>query len=197
MTQQKILDVAIDCFGQYGYQNTSLSDIASEIGIKKPSLYNHFASKEDIFFEVLNEVTRREKDFFCNQIHFAQDATIKQRLENVYQMYIEQMATSKEGQFWKRVTFFPPEEFSDAIRQKFIEVETIVTELLRPIFQQGIQDGIIRDLDIETLTSAFYTLIDGLFLEENFYDVDLFAKRQKASWTIFWLGIKHPGHKED
>lgn len=47
-TREKILDVALDLFSDQGFDGTSMREIAQRLGITKPSIYYHFASKEDI-----------------------------------------------------------------------------------------------------------------------------------------------------
>ena len=48
-TKQKILDKALELFSTQGYDSVSVGEIAKAVGIKAPSLYNHFPSKQAIF----------------------------------------------------------------------------------------------------------------------------------------------------
>ena len=48
-TKQKILDKALELFSTQGYDSVSVGEIAQAVGIKAPSLYNHFPSKQAIF----------------------------------------------------------------------------------------------------------------------------------------------------
>ncbi|WP_163529234.1 MULTISPECIES: TetR/AcrR family transcriptional regulator [Halobacillus] len=196
MSKQKIIDVSLERFAHNGYENTSLTDIASKVGIKKPSLYNHFGSKEAIFLEVLKEVAMKETEHFQAFTEKTYDQPVKQRLERVYQFYVDHMANSTEGTFFKRFTFFPPEDFSEEIKQVFLQVEEQTNDIIRPIIEKGMKEGSLRQLPIKDVLSAFYTLIDGLFLEENFYDKDTLAQREQASFKIFWLGVQKSS-KED
>ena len=41
MTINKIKKVALTKFIEQGYEGTSLSDVANEVGIKKQSIYSH------------------------------------------------------------------------------------------------------------------------------------------------------------
>ncbi|OAB42858.1 TetR/AcrR family transcriptional regulator [Paenibacillus glacialis] len=53
-THQNIVDASYKLFSEYGFDKTSLSMIAAEVGITKPAIYYHFASKEaliDYLFE--------------------------------------------------------------------------------------------------------------------------------------------------
>jgi AcrR family transcriptional regulator len=47
-TRERILDVALDLFIRKGYAETSLREIAAELGFSKAALYYHFESKQDI-----------------------------------------------------------------------------------------------------------------------------------------------------
>ena len=55
-TKQKILDAALELFSTQGFEATSVSQIADEVGIRKASLYSHFASKKEILEGLMQEV---------------------------------------------------------------------------------------------------------------------------------------------
>ena len=52
-TKQKILDKALELFSTQGYDSVSVGEIAKAVGIKAPSLYNHFPSKQAIFDAIM------------------------------------------------------------------------------------------------------------------------------------------------
>src|SRR5581483_8680921 len=52
-TRERILDAAAVAFRERGFAATRLSDIAERAQLQTPSLYYHFASKEDLIEEVL------------------------------------------------------------------------------------------------------------------------------------------------
>jgi AcrR family transcriptional regulator len=58
-TKKKILDVALTLFSEKGYGNVYVGQIAEGVGIKAPSLYKHYKSKQDIFNAILDEMRER------------------------------------------------------------------------------------------------------------------------------------------
>ena len=52
-TRDEILNVALELFSVNGYEATSISQLADAVGIRKASLYSHFASKQEILDDVV------------------------------------------------------------------------------------------------------------------------------------------------
>lgn len=79
-TKQRILDKALELFSQAGYSAVSVERIAAAVGIKAPSLYNHFPSKRAIFDGIVRTVSERyTQDTAAFDIHVqdaAQDTTV-------------------------------------------------------------------------------------------------------------------------
>ena len=61
-TREGILEAALDLFAVNGYEATSISQLADAVGIRKASLYSHFANKQDILDNVVETVLKGYAD---------------------------------------------------------------------------------------------------------------------------------------
>ena len=76
-TSERILDAAEDLFAEKGYSATSLGDVADQVGIRSPSLYNHFKNKEALYSAVVERLLTK---FTATMQGITQGETNKQRI---------------------------------------------------------------------------------------------------------------------
>ena len=66
--KEEILLSTLDLASKYGLKSLSMSQIADSVGIKKPSLYNHFNSKEELIKEMYEYIRNKSKQDIANFI---------------------------------------------------------------------------------------------------------------------------------
>ena len=83
--REQLLDVAMTAFSAAGYHGTSMNDVARAAGVTKPVLYQHFASKRDLYIELVDDVANR----LANNVVGAADAadTAVERTVNALSSY--------------------------------------------------------------------------------------------------------------
>lgn len=80
-SRRLILDTAARLLRSGGYHQTTLREIAEAVGIRKASLYYHFASKEEIVEEVVNDGVRFVHGAVVAALEAFAEATPRERLE--------------------------------------------------------------------------------------------------------------------
>ena len=76
-TKQKIIETALTLYSERGYDAVSVGEIAEAVGIKAPSLYNHFPSKQAIFDAIVEtSASQYEKDTGRIDIHVQRAADV-------------------------------------------------------------------------------------------------------------------------
>ena len=66
-TKERILESALTLFAKNGYDGTSVEQIATEVGIKAPSLYKHYKGKEDILNALIDSAEVRYEEMFGSE----------------------------------------------------------------------------------------------------------------------------------
>ncbi|MBZ5735622.1 TetR/AcrR family transcriptional regulator [Nocardioides sp. TRM66260-LWL] len=57
--REQILQIAADLFARRGFHGVSVADLGAACGISGPALYKHFASKDALLAEMLEEISER------------------------------------------------------------------------------------------------------------------------------------------
>jgi len=58
-----IIDSALKVFGEKGYYNATISEIARTAAVSEATIYEYFGSKEDLLFAIPDEITSQAVDF--------------------------------------------------------------------------------------------------------------------------------------
>lgn len=93
-TRQRIQDVARELFSEKGVQRTSLQDIAHRLGITKPALYYHFASREDLVRSIIEPLIEEGERLLTEheRRRKAQRATPRELLEGYFDFHFKHRA---------------------------------------------------------------------------------------------------------
>lgn len=66
-TKERILEAALTLFAENGYDGTSVEQIATEVGVKAPSLYKHYKGKEDILNALIDSAEVWYEEMFGSE----------------------------------------------------------------------------------------------------------------------------------
>jgi AcrR family transcriptional regulator len=59
-TRERIVAAAVSLFAEQGFDATSVNEVVIRAGVAKGALYHHFASKDDLLYEVYRELVDRQ-----------------------------------------------------------------------------------------------------------------------------------------
>ena len=170
-TKEKILAVATKIFSRYGFYKTSMDEIARVSHKAKGSLYYHFASKEELFTEVVSrEIEHMKKELSVIVTNTNLDAKKKLKKYLFTRMAVLKQAANYHETL--KADFFEHFEFIDKLRSEMDHWEKVQ---LRFIINQGIEEGVFgnREKSTGVLLDVFIMVLKGLeipFFLQNKYD---------------------------
>lgn len=163
-TKKRILDKALELFSENGYDSVSVGEIAKAVGIKAPSLYSHYPSKQAIFNAIVED-TALQYEKYTDKINIhVQNAkkdmsifseiTEEVLIKKVNQIFSYSLHDEKISRFRRMMTIeqFRSEELSAFYTERYVD------RMIRyhaEIFKNLIAAGEIRDENIETLAIMY------------------------------------------
>ena len=163
-TKQRILDKALELFSKEGYDAVSVGQIAAAVGIKAPSIYNHFPSKQAIFDAIVESTAAqyaRETGRIAIHVQdVAQDiplfseVTEEALLEKVRQIFRYSLHTENICRFRRMMTIeqFRSPELAALYSRRYVER---MVAYHAAIFRSLIAAGRLYPADPETLALGY------------------------------------------
>lgn len=163
-----------------------MSEIAKAVGIKTPSIYAHYQSKEQLFQQLIEEVIAQEREQYIELLQAMKQDPIEQQVYRIFDFFTDLTHLTTGQAFLKRTILVPPRHLRDQLRSDFLRHEDILTEGLRSVIRQGISVGIFKAAEEEHKIAVFYVCVDGLLVENQLYEEPLFHKRKQLVWQSLW-----------
>ena len=180
-----ICAVAVVHFSEHGYDASSLSDIAEQAGMRKASLYSHFAGKDALFLDVFADALAEEQAFM--DACFADEAALAapggQQAGAVYcDRMAQRYAESAHLRFLLRTAYLPPAPLR-------VEVGTGYEALLAQLQQYYVQSlarlaPTLSSQRVDLYAQAYLGIVDSLHVELIYAGGAALQQRHAALWQI-------------
>lgn len=93
--RRQLLDTATRVFAETGFHDTTMHQIAETAGVTKPVLYQHFASKRDLYLAVLEDVSARLRTAVLDAAGTA--STPRAQVEAGFRAYVQSVVEDRWG----------------------------------------------------------------------------------------------------
>lgn len=194
INQGLIVDAAIRRFSHFGINKTTLSEIAGDLNISKPSLFYYFNDKDSLVIAVLEKLIREFHDSLrerLSAVSSAEDGWLK-FIEAKHDFFKKNMQLAiQSGNV--RINRDSPKVLKVMIRAKH---ETI--GLLSQLLDNGIKNGELRSMDTSRITRL---IVETLQLEDaslknkfpipTTSEINQLTKVQKELVSLFFRGLRN------
>lgn len=184
--RDRLIEIASEKFGKFGYKKTSLDDIALATRKGKTSIYYYFKNKEDIFKAVVEKEAQTLSDKMLIALSKANGPEEKLKAY----IFTRMEALKGVSNFYDALKneLYDQLNFIDAVREKYLHQEI---ELIRLILEEGKQKGIFKISDTALTAITIVNILKGL-------EIPLFAKEEpvdleariNAFLHILFVGLK-------
>ncbi len=190
-----ILKAAQKRLGLYGYEKTTMQEIADDISMSKASLYYYYPDKESLFKAVIEN---EQKEFLIelerriNELKDA-DKMIIELVEIRHTLFRKFLNLSK-------FRFSGDHKVKPMLNDLYNRIRAIETEILTKVFTKGKESGIFHFEDASELAQLFSDILHGIRvieigrmnrLEMTEYENDHLVKMLRNTTLLFINGLKY------
>lgn len=183
--ESDILTTAARLIHDKGFANFSMDELADEVGVSKPTLYQHFSSKEDLGAEVLI----RALGTFGDVLQSLPEGRTIDKLATVMRRMLKRRYSTDN------VLTTGPEMFMTLrTHPALIQHRIEVVRYLRELVEAGQQDGsVVNDLPAPVIVNAMLGLMGSLskhFSPTEEFHIDDMEQAIEAIIRLLMHGIK-------
>lgn len=155
--QQKLLDAGRSLFSRYGFKKTNVSELAKAAGIASGTFYLFYRSKEELFFDLMEEEEHNIRQILLRQLQSAPKS------KQAFRSFIkEAFWLLTDNPILREVLL--PEQLEAIIRKlppdRLERNYAMDVQKLTPLIRQWQADGVLRtDADPELIVSMMRTLL--------------------------------------
>jgi AcrR family transcriptional regulator len=148
--KEEILDVATRLFAERGYEGTSMNDVAERVGMRKASLFYHFATKDALYEAVLDRLVASIGSALG--MVYGGEGTFEQRLERAAGTLTDVLGSHP---YAARLLLREAMDWGPVIRGKLLEHILEVFEAATSFVRAGQEAGAFVDGDPKHLILTF------------------------------------------
>ena len=135
-TRNRVFEVAAEVFHRKGYDNTSMSDVASAAGLTKAGLYHHVSSKESLLYTVLDSGLDLTESYVIKPLEAISDPLerLKTMIDRHLRLVLEERNLEVTGLLHECKTLAPADRARINRRKK--EYVKMSTELIADVLKK-------------------------------------------------------------
>ncbi len=163
-----ILDSAERLFVEKGYLETSINDIAEAADFSRTSVYQYFASKEEIYLRILD----RYGDLLTERVTqaTADSSPVPEKISRFLEEF--QLINREKPNFFS-LYFIQRQQveprLSAELRAHLNAKRRKLENVFRDFYREGIERGEVRDISVKDASNLFFAQITGMMLLHEYY----------------------------
>jgi AcrR family transcriptional regulator len=188
--KEEILEAAYKHFSKRGY-NVSMAEIAKEVGIKAPSLYSHFISKDEIVYLIVEKEIVKYNEFLNRVYDESKDKVIEEKFENIFFAIIKYFKDNDKLRLWRNILLIDNDDLRKKCSELVFNLEMFHLKKMEELFSKSMLQNHQNKDEIEGNALLFLAMIQGALEGEllcygSSTKADEFISK---TWKAYWNGI--------
>lgn len=168
--KENILKTALNVFADVGYREANLSLIAEKVGLSRPTIYQYFKDKDEIYYYAVKLVTGH---LFTELSAMAFDENIGTEIDRIIAIctrIIDSAITSEAELTRLMEVMLHEKEFNKDFSEIIYKRTAKLSILFKRLLTRGIQKGTIsRDCNVDMTAKHIFSLMESFCFQIAFF----------------------------
>jgi AcrR family transcriptional regulator len=178
----RLMEAAADAFAAKGFHATTTRDIASRAGLSPAGVYVHFASKEDLLFQLSREGHEAARDMLVTAAGAADSPT--EALRSIMRVFSQWHA---EHFRVARIVQYEFQNLTPEHREAVLGLRKEIDGVVRDVLTQGVAAGEFTVTDVRDTALALLSMAVDV---ARWYDPEIKRTPEAIGLTYGELGLR-------
>ncbi|MDY7082800.1 MAG: TetR/AcrR family transcriptional regulator [Halobacteria archaeon] len=167
-TEYEIMLATYKALSKHGYANLTMQDIADEFSKSKSLLHYYYDTKHDLFIAYLDYL----HDEFKRETEKFEEGDPVERLGSLIDILLHEPSEYEDFHL-SLLELKTQAPHDDEIRDRMVDFELYIRQLITGIIQDGIDEGVFRDVDPNSVAVLMINAMHGARVQEATQDMDV------------------------
>lgn len=157
-TREAIMKATYEALCEHGYAGLTIARIAEDFEKSKSLLYHHYDSKDELLLDFLSYMLEE----FERTVPESETKPADERLETVFDHSLSSTPADEFQDFMHAMVELRAQAaHDDRFRDHFTDNDQVVHDKLTGIIEDGIEEGVFRDVDADRVASFLLATLSG------------------------------------
>ncbi len=183
--KEEVYSAITQIIAERGLSEVSTTEVAKKLGVTQPAIYKYFSSKDEMIVYYLDYLEQQLQEILEKARN---KKSVEDKLKTIYREYLA---------FIERTKIIPRIIFSDVIylgnhhkRERLKKIIDSYEEEIRGIIEDGIKNGVLKNIDSEQLLRFFIGCILSAVLDWMLCNMNYsLSKRADKLFSTFKKGF--------
>jgi AcrR family transcriptional regulator len=154
LKQKEIFQAALKLFARFGYQKTTMEDVAAELGMSKGNMYFYISGKRDLYEKTVSSALHQWRETVAAAV--AQVDDVVEKFSIMARLSFEYLVDHEN---LRAILIQDPSIFTLTPREdRFYEINLGAMQLIKNILEQGIAEGRFLPVDVNHTSELFFSI---------------------------------------
>lgn len=163
--KELILKAALNVFSRKSFHQVKVEEIAALAGVGKGTIYDYFESKEEIFEDSFKVSSESYMKIFDSCLE--EDIPFWKKVKFIIKFHIRFLKNHEE---MARFVLDTHSRSQEELKEWVVEKRNQRLEVVKRMIQKGIEEGEIREVDVEIASRVFLGLVFSVCSGMLFFD---------------------------